>query len=452
LILASDKRVQRIVARTILITAASLILGGLIPDEPKPLPAYTTVAGTTLLIASAALIYSYGRFSYLLIIDYSSPRSFVGHVVDPVTGLLNQKKVNTGLIVYRVPLLAQTLRYALEREDAETLYASLDGLRSFQRAYVAASTKTPSLRNHKIGPNNTREAWLADELYRTYMGVCEQALRLQSPQHEIDQIVDYFADATRTFITAHQEAESKQMMDGLAQLTASPYQVSPNVTNYLTRPATSLASAEQSAEAEGQVELASFALANWAVAMAYPQVHFGYTFHPLFAEGVGTFGEHPPFNRAIEHARDPSWNIRWANQLQFRLDAVVKMLELARDLHEGTDGTHFKARRRAVYTDWLDTTKNIAVGLVMNAEMSMRRLEGVNYYIAIFGSPAVQAATNSYFASYQGMLNSLSSAIAPNQSDELLQAVSAAFEQEPIVTARAAVVAVMEHDLGENLE
>lgn len=453
LILASDLRVRRIVARTILITAASLLLGGIIPDPPKPLRAYMTATGTTLLIASAALIYSYGRFAYILIMDYSAPRSFVAHVVDPVANILSQKKVKTGLVVYRVPLLGQTLRYALRREDAETLYASLDGLASIQRLYVKASTENQNLRSHQIAPNNIREAWLGDELYRIFTSACEEALRLQSPQHEIDQIVDYFAAATRKFIAAHQEAESKQMMDGLTQLATSPYQVTSGVTNFMTRPASSLASAEECAEREGgQTELASFALADWAVAIAYPQVHFGIKYHPLFAEGVRKFGGDPPWNEAINRVRDPSWNIRWANQLQYRLDVAISMLELARALHEGPDGPEFRARKKAVYVEWLDTTRNVAVGLVENATVFMRRLEGANHNISIFGSPDVKEATSSYFASYQGIVESLSSNVASAQPDELVRAVSAAFQQEAITTTRAAVLSAMEEDLGEDLE
>jgi hypothetical protein len=264
--------------------------------------------------------------------------------------------------------------------------------------------------------------------------------------------VEYFGDATCTFITAHQEAESRQMMDGLAQLAASPYQVAPSVTNYMTKPATSLASAELCAERGDQIELASFALADWAVAITYPQVHFGFTYHPLFAEGVRTFGDHPPWNQAINRVRDPSWNIRWANQLQYRLDVVVSVLELARDLHEGPDGPQFRARKRVIYADWLDTTRNVAVGMAVNATVFRHRLDGVNYYISIFGSLGVQAATNSYFASYQGILQALSTDVAPAQTDDLLRAVSAAFEQEAVATARAAVLAAMEQDLGEDLE
>src|ERR1035441_9234724 len=203
LILVSDVRVRRIVAQTVIIAASSLFLGAVISDSPKPLSAYMTAAGTTILMASIYLIYSYGLFASLLIVEYGAPRAFVKNVLIPVFAMIQQNKIKTGLVLFRVPLLGQTLRYALRRDDAETVYASLEGLQTLQKIYVEATLKQPALRSHKITETNIREGWLADELYRTYVGACEEALRLQSPQLEIDEIVDYFADATFTFIKAH---------------------------------------------------------------------------------------------------------------------------------------------------------------------------------------------------------------------------------------------------------
>ena len=454
LILAGDIRVRRIVARTVTITAASLFLGGLIPDAPKPLPAYITAGGTTLLVASALLVYTYGRFSYLLVMDYSAPRSFVSHVVSPVSEMIRQNRVNTGLVLYRVPLLGQTLRYALKRDDAETLYASLEGLQMLQKQYVQATLKNPSLRSHQLSGTNVREGWLADELYRTYVGVCEEALRLQTPEHEIDEIVDYFGDATYTFIEAHQELESKQMMTGLAQLATSSYQVMPGVTNYMTRPASTLAKAERYAEQEGQSLLASLALANWAVAISYPQVHFGYAYHPLFEEGVRYFGDHPPWQAAIECAKNPSWNLQWANKLQNRLDFLVSILELARDLHEGPDGHNYKARKKSVYLDWLNITLNPAPRMMANASAFIQDLEAANNRVSMFGSSDVQLAVGRYFSRYEEITTSLSENLVSTQGqvDELLRILRAAFEQEAIAGARDAVLAAMSRDLAEDLE
>lgn len=454
LILASDVRVRRIVARTVLITAASLLLGAITPDPPKPLPAYMTATGTTLVVASALLIYSYGRFSYLLIIDYSTPRSFVNHVVNPVLNMVKRNKVITGLVVFRVPLLGQTLRYALNRDDAETLYASLDGLQTLQKTYVQAAVKDPSLRSHRLSAKDVREGWLADELYRTFVGVCEEALRLQTPQHEIDEIVDAFADATFTFISAHQESESRQMMTGLAQLTTSPYQVAPAVTNYMTRPASSLAKAERVAEDESQTFLASLALANWAVAISYPQIHFGYTYHPLFEEGVRFFGDHPPWQAAIACIQDPSWALQWANQLQNRLDLPVSMLELARDLHEGPESDSYRARKKSIYLDWLNITVNPASQIILNSTAFLRRLEGVNHKIFMFGTDEVQSAVRLYFHNYEGIVTSYSGSLlsAQDNVEELLRILTTAFEQEAVAGARDAVLAAMSRDLAGDFE
>jgi hypothetical protein len=453
LILASDPRVRRIVARTIIITALSLILGAIIPDPPKPLPAFVTAAGTTLLIASALLIYSYGRFALLLIIDYSAPRSFVEHVVTPVTDMIARNKINTGHVLFRVPLLGQTLRYALTRDDAETFYASLEGLDRLQKLYVGATLKDPSLRNHLIAANNVREHWLADELYRTYMGACEEALRLQSPQHEIDHLVDCFGEATLTFVRAHQETESKKMMTGVARLSTSPYQVAPGVANHLVRPASTVANVERCAEQENIPHLASCALANWAVAISYPQIHFGYTYHPLFQEGVRNFGPHPPWDAGIELLRDPSWSLQWLNQLQYRMDVPVSMLELARDLHEGPEGETYTTRKRSVYHNWLTTTSSAPTALAIDPFGFNRKLEGVNHSISLFGSSEVKEAVTNYFASYQNILSVMPEALAASHGDRdlAMQAISNAFGQDAVAKARDAVLKAMSRDLGEEL-
>ena len=457
LILASDPRVRRIVARTILITALSLILGAVIPDPsipPKHLPSYMTAAGTTLLIASALLIWAYGRFALVLIIDYSAPRSFVAHVVDPVSDMVRRNKVTSGLILFRVPLLGQTLRYALRRDDAETFYASLEGLQTIQKLYVAATVKNPSLRNHQIAANNVREYWLADELYRTYAGVCEEALRLQSPQHEIDFLVDSFGDATLTFVRARQEHESKQMITGLARLTTSPYQVTESVTNHLVRPASTLARVEQCAEQESLPGLAAFALANWAVAIAFPQVHFGVTYHPLFEEGVRSFGPHPPWAVAIELVRDPTWRQQWVNQLQYRMDLLEEMLDLARDLHEGPDGEDYKLRKRTIYRDWLAITASAPTALVIDANGYARSLDGINKRISMFASEEVKEAVSAYFASYGSVSSRVTEALTSTQGDPqaVMQALSNIFAQGALAETRSAVREVMSVELGEDLD
>lgn len=455
LILIGDFRVRRIVAQTVLIAASSLFLGAIIPDSTKPLPAYMTAAGTTLLLASIYLIYSYGLFASLLIVEYGAPRAFVANVLNPVFTMVRQNKIKTGLVLFRVPLLAQTLRYSLRRDDAETLYASLEGLRTLQEIYVEATLKQPELRNHRITGSNVREGWLADELYRAYVGACEEALRLQSPQLEIDEIVDHFASATFTFIKAGQVAESKQLLTGLAQVTTTPYQVREGVTNHITRLATCLASAERCAEEAGHPTLASYALANWAVAIAYPQIHFGQDHHPLFEEGVHMFGDHPPWAEAIEISRSSSWSIQWANQLHSRTDFTTELLELARDLHEGPEGPNYRIRRRAVYANWLMVTRNVAEH-VPNWQEYMRILTNANRTTSMFASHIVNTAIHNYCAilaeTMTSFFDNLQSSNVDAGPDEVRQLGAAAFRNERLTTARETIVEAMRKEVGEVLQ
>jgi hypothetical protein len=456
LILVSDVRVRRIVAQTVIIAASSLFLGAVISDSPKPLSAYMTAAGTTLLMASIYLIYSYGLFASLLIVEYGAPRAFVKNVLIPVFAMIQQNKIKTGLVLFRVPLLGQTLRYALRRDDAETVYASLEGLQTLQKIYVEATLKQPALRSHKITETNIREGWLADELYRTYVGACEEALRLQSPQLEIDEIVDYFADATFTFIKAHQEAESKQLLTGLAQVTTTPYQVTAGATNHLSRPASSLASAERCAEEEGQLTLASYALANWAVAIAYPQIHFGQNYHPLFEEGVHRFGDHPPWEEAIAISRSSSWSAQWANQLQGRIGFTTETLELARDLHEGPDGPNYRIRRRAVYANWLMVTRNVATHIMPNWQEFTQILGNSRRTLSMFGSETVKAGVDSYSTilteTITNLFDILQSSKVEVDPEEVRRLVSDALGNEHLTMAREAVLEAMRQEVGEDLQ
>jgi hypothetical protein len=414
-----------------------------------------TAAGTTLLLASIYLIYSYGLFASLLIVEYGAPRAFVQNVLNPVFAMIRRNKINTGLVLFRVPLLGQTLRYALRRDDAETLYASLEGLHTLQTIYVEATLRKPELRNHKISESNVREGWLADELYRTYVGACEEALRLQSPQLEIDAIVDHFAAATFAFIEAGQVAESKQLLTGLAQVATTPYQVTEGATNHITRPASCLASAERRAEEAGQLTLASYALANWAVAIAYPQIHFGQDHHPLFEEGVHRFGDHPPWEDAITMTCSSSWSTQWANQLQGRTGFTTELLELARDLHEGPDGPNYRIRRRSVYANWLIVTRNVAEH-VPNWQEFMRVLANTNRTISMFGSDIVKAATDNYSAILTETVTSFFDTLQFSKVDadpaEVRQLASAAFGNEHLIMARETVLKAMRKEVGEDLQ
>jgi hypothetical protein len=439
----------------VIIAASSLFLGAIIPDSTKPLPAYMTAAGTTLLMASIYLIYSYGLFASLLIVEYAAPRAFVRNVLNPVFAMIHRNKIKTGLVLFRVPLLGQTLRYALRRDDAETVYASLEGLQTLQRIYVEATLKQPELRSHKITETNIREGWLADELYRTYVSACEEALRLQSPQLEIDEIVDYFADATFTFIKAHQVADSEQLLTGLAQVTTTPYQVTVGATNHLSRPASSLASAERCAEEAGQVTLASYALANWAVAIAYPQIHFGQNHHPLFEEGIHLFGDNPPWEEAIRISHSSSWSTKWANQLQGRTSFTTEILELARDLHEGPDGPNYRIRRRSVYANWLLVTRNVATH-IPNWQEFIQILENSSRTLSMFGSQIVKTGADNYSTilteTVTNLFDTLQSSKVNAEPDDVRRLISDAFGNERLITARETVLEAMRQEVGEDLQ
>src|SRR6266511_306155 len=109
LILDEDVRVRRIVARTVIITVAALLVGGQVTDVRRP-PHHVTAAVATLLLAAVLLVYSYGRFATMLISEYSAPRAFISRVTRPVLPYLDNDRPRVGMVVLRIPLLGQALR------------------------------------------------------------------------------------------------------------------------------------------------------------------------------------------------------------------------------------------------------------------------------------------------------------------------------------------------------
>jgi hypothetical protein len=449
LILASDSRVRRIVARTWIVAMASLVLGALIKDSDKH-PGYITAIGTTLLIASVWLIYSYGRFAYLLIIDYSSPNSFIAHVIRPVAKYLNQDPPKVGLVVFRVPLLGQTIRYALRRDDAETLMAALEGLHNLQKVCVDAAAKRPSVRYRQVQGSESESGWLGPQLRGIYTRACEEALRLQSPQEEIDLVVDYFDQSLQTFIAAHQESESKDMLVGLARLATTPYQITPGAFNYLSRPASALAAAERAAENERLPEVAILALANWAVTMLYSQTHF-LVVHPLFGEGLRLLGENPPWESAIGRVRDPTWNSQWANQLGDKVEALGDILEVARDARDKTDTADFRRHKKSAYLRWLDVTQHLA-SYITDEDKSLadfaRDMAEAQAGIDLVGTSEVRSSIRAYADSFGNLSPSAAQLPVTTDIDEQNRAIEAVFNDQRIVEAREGVLEAMSRDLG----
>jgi hypothetical protein len=68
LLLASDKRVKRIVARTALVAILALLIGGKVPDQGKP-PSWLTATGATIVVATLLLVFNVNIQPAMLAVD-----------------------------------------------------------------------------------------------------------------------------------------------------------------------------------------------------------------------------------------------------------------------------------------------------------------------------------------------------------------------------------------------
>jgi hypothetical protein len=112
-------------------------------------------------------------------------------------------------------------------------------------------------------------------------------------------------------------------------VATTPYQVTEGVTNIQPRPTTALAAAVREAETAGQLEVAAFALVQWAVTVGYFRMQFREE-NPLYDESLAQLGPVPPWDMAIALTRGINARYAWANKLRGDSDAIPKILEEAR--------------------------------------------------------------------------------------------------------------------------
>jgi hypothetical protein len=218
----------------------------------------------------------------------------------------------------------------LRRDDFEGATVALEGLQNFVKAYCDAAASHPEARFFRFDDDPRQvEGWLGDDLRRVFVGASEEGLRLQLPQDDLDLIIDTHASAAVLMIRSGYAAEAHSLLSGLAQVATTPYQVTEGVTNVQPRPTTALAAAVREAETAGQLEVAAFALVQWAVTVGYFRMQFREE-NPLYDESLAQLGPGPPWDMAIALTRGINARYAWANKLRGDSDAIPKILEEAR--------------------------------------------------------------------------------------------------------------------------
>jgi hypothetical protein len=393
----------------------------------------------------------------MLIAEYSAPRAFVSRVVAPTLRYLDSDKPLVGMVVFRVPLLGQALRYALRRDDSEGVGTALEGLLNLQGAYIRAARSHPEVRYWHYDGSQQIEGWMGEELRRVFVAATEEALRLQMPQDDLDLLVNHHASAAIAAIEASQVEESTALLTGLAHVATTPYQVSDLGARFLSRSAVALAAAERAAEQQNLEDTATLALACWAVAIVYPQFHTGVT-HPLFDESIANFGPRPPWDLAIAKVKEARWRQQWANQLRpDALDFLPEALEISRARLAGSAGQSMQNaidKKRTAYRNWIDVTQGLVSSPFQPGwtfEDFVREIDTAKAALELVASTEVSAAVQNYIDHlYAGIGAVLEATARIDNPDEKKAAAEAAFEgamREHHDRVRAA----MRRDLGADV-
>jgi len=305
----------------------ALLLAGSVPDHGPPSHGLTAGATTTALAAASTVVTSAALLPALLL-RYTAPFNFVGLVVDDTHTYLSAGLVD--MVVFRVGLLAEMLRASVRRGDSTSIAAALSGLRRLQTGYIAAAAENPAARFHTYETGEQIEGWLGDPLRGALVRAAEEGMVGNIAEEDSDQIGVALREATVDAIRAGQRKEARELIQGPFQLGVSVYQVvGSGVINVYLKSPEGLVLAEQAAEEAGEVELATEALAAWAVVTSYAQTQFGMDLHPLWVETVGELGSQPPWHAAAELVMSQEFLRRWMNKMPQGPDAVVINLQLA---------------------------------------------------------------------------------------------------------------------------
>jgi len=397
---------------------------------------------------SALLIYAYGRFALYLVLEYSSPSAFVDYVVKPIPNLLKHGHRGLGNVAFRVPLLGQSIRNALRRDDGEGLGAALTGLEELQGFISEAAIKDPKIRDRSAG-RDVANSWLGDELRRQYVGITEEALRLKVPQEEIDAISNFFTSSAISFVGSGFEVEAKSLLDGLVQIATTPFQFSSDETTYLSRVAVGIAYAEQEAQKKSLFDLAGYALACWAATVLYAEARFSAP-HRQYPESIQAFGEDPQWDIARAYVTNESWQFRWVNQLGDNLRALPGVLDMARFHHDGTVTEEFMERKKESYLSFLQTVD--AMPTAKTGEFLFElisQLQDLMAFLDLTASPEVRSCIHRYSDLLDESLPQIRAAFFATGPTGPSASIKRIMNKGSVKESRQAMIQAMKDDVGE---
>jgi hypothetical protein len=313
LVLLFEPRILILILRALTLTAASLLLGGQIPDA-GPTQSAVTAAVTTLVLASVVLLAQAVATLGVQFASYTAPRNFMLAVTRGVEDFLSFGAVD--FVVFRVPLLGEMARSGVRRGESVALVAALEGLLMIQDFYLRVVHARPEIQNQPAEDGSaTRAGWLAQDLSAALARTGEDALKSSAAEQDMDAVAEALQTVARRFVEEGLEKEALPVVEAITRLGVTSHQVSAQAVNIWSYSAPTLARIEALAEERSQGEVAVEAAANWALVVSYAATHFGIE-HPLFEPSIGEFGKQPPWDDALGRIEDVAWQQRWANKLE----------------------------------------------------------------------------------------------------------------------------------------
>jgi hypothetical protein len=312
-VLVADPHVLYLLARALLLSIVTLLLGGQVPDTGHPSAAVTS-AVSTITVAAAVLIPLAANMLMGLLGAYTAPRSFMFRTIADVNQHLKAGALN--LVVFRVTALGEMVRSAVRRGEGVAVVAGLEGLERLQDAYIKAAAERPDVRFQQAESGvESREGWLGIEVAETLTRAGEEVLRTEGVAHDVTAIAGTLERVTTAAVRAHQSVEAHALIEALARVGTSTHQVRPLTVNLWPQSAGALARVERVAEEEGEGDLAADALAAWALVVAYPAYHLEHP-HPSFRHSVDELGDAPAWNEARRIIESRDFQRAWANTLE----------------------------------------------------------------------------------------------------------------------------------------
>jgi hypothetical protein len=332
IVLTLDPHIQQAITRPLALGAAALLLAAQVPDAGDPSTAITAAVATAMLATVVMTARTVVALALVLQTN-TAPRAFGQYVVEPIEWELDNGQ--TGFALFRVGLLGEALKAALRRGDTTGIRGMLDALIAFQDAYLRSLTVRPDIRRHALEGDSYRDNWLAHEITDSLSDCAQEALRLLASEDETNLIAQTLSRIAIDFMKAGEGEDARICVRGLVEMATTAHQVTASGTiNFYAAPVSGLANVEGEAEAANDGDTAAYALAGWALGIAYADFHLGQATHSQWAPSIDRYlGPSPPWDAAKAVVQSEEWVRLWANKQYRGPRPVLKKIELAQREH-----------------------------------------------------------------------------------------------------------------------